>query len=129
MKRFPKTTVVQNDLLKHGLRIDVDVRSETKIIEYVGEYMSKMDVLRQKRLKQGTTDWYLARVGSSEDLYIDAGRVGNHSRFINHSCIPNCRFQTWYVDTKPRLMVVANQALERDKKTIEQVRPELTKSQ
>ncbi|KAF0775044.1 hypothetical protein AaE_001257 [Aphanomyces astaci] len=112
-KRFPKTTVVEDVLLKHGLRIDVDVRSETKIIEYVGEYMSKMDFLRRKRLKQGTTDWYLARVGSNEDLYIDAGRVGNHSRFINHSCIPNCRFQTWYVDTKPRLMVVANHALER----------------
>ncbi|RHY89251.1 hypothetical protein DYB35_011701, partial [Aphanomyces astaci] len=52
MKRFPKTTVVQNDLLKHGLRIDVDVRSETKKIEYVGEYMSKMDFLRLKSLKQ-----------------------------------------------------------------------------
>ncbi|RQM27773.1 hypothetical protein B5M09_011129, partial [Aphanomyces astaci] len=51
-KRFPKTTVVEDVLLKHVLRIDVDVRSETKIIEYVGEYMSKMDFLRRKRLKQ-----------------------------------------------------------------------------
>ncbi len=54
----------------------------------------------------------MAKVGSGETLYIDASNFGNKSRFINHSCLPNCQFETWYVDNKPRLIVVATFAID-----------------
>jgi SET domain-containing protein len=34
---------------------------------------------------------FLFRVG--ESLYVDAAREGNASRFINHSCEPNCEVE------------------------------------
>ncbi len=30
------------------------------------------------------------------DFYVDASEFGNVSRFIRHSCEPNCRAQVWY---------------------------------
>lgn len=36
-------------------------------------------------------------VGVVASLAIDAGRVGNDARFINHSCAPNCETQKWHV--------------------------------
>ena len=34
----------------------------------------------------------------SPDRIIDAGPKGNHSRFMNHSCQPNCDTQKWLVN-------------------------------
>ncbi len=36
-------------------------------------------------------------------LLIDARYKGNHARFINHSCDPNCILHKWWV-TPPTLL-------------------------
>ncbi|ETV64962.1 hypothetical protein H257_18231 [Aphanomyces astaci] len=77
-KLFPPTTVVADSKLTHALRVDEGVPPGTKIIEYVGEHIGKEE------------NWYIARVGTNGDLYVDASKF----------------------DTKPRLMVVVNTALE-----------------
>ena len=37
------------------------------------------------------------------DLFIDATRKGNISRFFNHSCDPNCETQKWTVNGELRI--------------------------
>jgi histone-lysine N-methyltransferase SETD2 len=38
---------------------------------------------------------------------VDATEKGGFSRFINHSCMPNCRMEKWQVGKKYRLGLVA----------------------
>ncbi len=63
--------------------------------------------------KQGETNFYLFKVSNRMvqsfeqrvrciltvwcSQVIDAGGMGNHARFINHSCDPNCITQKWLV--------------------------------
>ncbi|KAF0686986.1 Aste57867_21239 [Aphanomyces stellatus] len=113
-KSYPKTTVVVDPVFGFGLRLEEDVTMYSKIIEYVGERITNDEY--KKRLAAGLksqTPLYLAQIANDAPLFVDAQNMGNESRFINHSCAPNCRFETWYVDKKPRLMVVAKSAMKR----------------
>ncbi|CAK4154882.1 unnamed protein product [Aphanomyces euteiches] len=113
-KRSPKTTVVVDPTFGFGLRLDENVPKDTKIIEYVGQLITKDTYLRRKEKGRGQLAWYIARVSREDDnLFVDATKYGNASRFINHACSPNCCFETWYVDKKPRLMVVSRLPLEK----------------
>lgn len=44
--------------------------------------------------------WYIMEV--APDLVIDSERFGNISRFMNHSCEPNCQAQKWKVGKENR---------------------------
>jgi SET domain-containing protein len=65
------------------------IKRETRIIEYVGEIISSKEADRRyddEAMKvHHTFLFYL-----DEDSCIDAAKGGNESRFINHSCRPNC---------------------------------------
>ena len=39
----------------------------------------------------------------TQNLVIDAYRMGSVARLANHSCSPNCEFQKWTVDGLPRM--------------------------
>jgi hypothetical protein len=43
----------------------------------------------------------------SRNLYIDALHEGNDSRYVNHSCDPNCEICIWIVDGQPRVGLFA----------------------
>lgn len=47
--------------------------------------------------------WCLYGHLSSQDRVIDAGPKGNSSRFMNHSCSPNCETQKWTVNGDVRI--------------------------
>ena len=40
-------------------------------------------------------------------FYVDGKHKGNESRFINHSCDPNCELQPWVVKGKVRIGIFA----------------------
>jgi SET domain-containing protein len=65
------------------------IKRDTRIIEYVGEIISSKEADRRyddEAMKvHHTFLFYL-----DEDRCIDAAKGGNESRFINHSCRPNC---------------------------------------
>lgn len=65
------------------------IRQGTRVIEYVGELLSSAELnvrYDKDTLERGHT--FVFHV--ADDTYIDAVREGNDSRFINHSCDPNC---------------------------------------
>merc|ERR1712113_473676 len=68
------------------------------IMEYCGEvvnqsdFKSRMDAYGARRNKH----YYFMTI--SKDEIIDANNKGNLSRFINHSCDPNCETQKWRVN-------------------------------
>lgn len=61
-----------------------DIPAGTRVIEYVGEYISKEE---SERLCEADNE-YIFTIDDTKDLN---GKVPwNPARFINHSCAPNC---------------------------------------
>ena len=60
-------------------------------------------------LKHRTKDENYYFLTIEKDRIIDAGPKGNHARFINHSCQPNCETQKWTVSGDTRVGLFANQ--------------------
>src|SRR5271156_6941484 len=90
-------TVERNSLLKvrrsriHGVGVYAVTRiaKGTRIIEYVGERVTSAEL--DIRYDDDTAECRRTFVFHLDgDRYIDAARLGNNSRFINHSCDPNC---------------------------------------
>ncbi|XP_015685997.1 histone-lysine N-methyltransferase NSD3-like, partial [Protobothrops mucrosquamatus] len=75
--------------------------------EYVGELIDEEECrLRIKRAHENNvTNFYMLTV--TKDRIIDAGPKGNYSRFMNHSCNPNCETQKWTVNGDVRVGLFA----------------------
>jgi len=78
------------------------------IIEYVGEVISKEESLRRLRQQNAdhATNFYFFQVDGR--TVIDGTHCGNESRFLNHSCAPNCHTTMWIVDGEERLGIFAS---------------------
>ncbi|XP_077876974.1 histone-lysine N-methyltransferase NSD2 isoform X2 [Ictidomys tridecemlineatus] len=78
--------------------------------EYVGELIDEEECMA--RIKQAQendiTHFYMLTI--DKDRIIDAGPKGNYSRFMNHSCQPNCETLKWTVngDTRVGLFAVCD---------------------
>ncbi|KAH7414732.1 hypothetical protein KP509_14G008000 [Ceratopteris richardii] len=77
------------------------------IVEYVGEVIN--EAMCEERLwtmkERGDHNFYMCEIG--KDFIIDATFKGNASRFVNHSCDPNCILQKWRVDGEIRIGIFA----------------------
>lgn len=56
------------------------------------------DAMCEKRLwemkgRRSICNFYMCEI--AKDFIIDATRKGNASRYLNHSCQPNCRLEKW----------------------------------
>lgn len=72
----------------HGLFIEQDLPRNSFVMEYVGEVISAKEYLRRNAERKGDTHAFVMII--KRTVYIDARNKGNESRFINHSCEPNC---------------------------------------
>jgi uncharacterized protein len=72
--------------LIHGMGVfaRADIPEETRIIEYVGERISKDESLRRRQ--DGNFFVFIV----TDEFDIDGSVDWNPARFINHSCAPNC---------------------------------------
>lgn len=80
----------------HGLFAMEDLCTiGTFISEYVGQILDKetFQSRAQKYDKEEEKHFYFMHINS--DLIIDARQKGNFSRFMNHSCEPNCATEKW----------------------------------
>jgi hypothetical protein len=92
-----------------GLRATAPVATGSLVIEYVGEAIDTATV--HARIKEQNTtapndkDYYIMELDSG--IYLDGKFKGSLSRFINHSCDPNCELQRWNVKGFMRIAIVA----------------------
>jgi len=81
-----------------GVRALEDIPAHDYIMEYVGEYIS-LEEGEERELQYANMGWHYMFDAQSRGLtqafpnaakVIDATHMGNASRFVNHSCNPNC---------------------------------------
>ncbi|KAJ0599238.1 putative [histone H3]-lysine(4) N-trimethyltransferase transcription regulator SET family [Helianthus annuus] len=114
-KPFRKDKKIKIVSTKHcgwGVEAAESIKKGEFIIEYVGEVIS--DALCEQRLwdmkYKGLKNFYMCEI--RKDFTIDATFKGNASRFLNHSCGPNCNLEKWDVDGETRVGVFAARAIE-----------------
>jgi SET domain-containing protein len=62
------------------------------LIEYIGEIIDQGECIkRQNEYKRLNLKIYIMKYENK--LFIDATIKGNNSRYLNHSCNPNCEVQ------------------------------------
>ncbi|XP_031121879.1 histone-lysine N-methyltransferase ASHR3 isoform X2 [Ipomoea triloba] len=90
-----KIKLVKTELCGWGVVAAESIKKGDFIIEYIGEVID--DALCEKRLWQmkysGEKNFYMCEI--RKDFTIDATFKGNYSRFLNHSCDPNCKLEKW----------------------------------
>jgi uncharacterized protein len=95
----------------HGVYACVAIPAGTVIIEYRGERITKAESARReaerlRRIRSGRhCSTFIFYLNKRHDL--DGRRGGNCSRFINHSCDPNCRAE----QHRGRIWIVAREAI------------------
>lgn len=71
------------------------IKAGTFIIEYIGEVINDTEFKQRfnKLIETRDNNFYFLSIDNK--YRIDAGPKGNKSRFMNHSCEPNCITQVW----------------------------------
>jgi uncharacterized protein len=66
------------------------IRKGERIIEYTGDRISHAEADRRYEAEHEADDPHTFLFTVNNKVVIDAARGGNSSRWINHSCAPNC---------------------------------------
>lgn len=98
-----------------GLRTMMDLQEGTFVGEYCGEVITKDECEARVKAKAAENNFNLYCATLMGDLVVDAEHYGTYTRFVNHSCAPNCDMQVWRVMGEPRLVIVTNQAVAANK--------------
>ncbi|XP_063753321.1 histone-lysine N-methyltransferase NSD3 isoform X3 [Eleginops maclovinus] len=100
---YVETEVIKTDGRGWGLSTNQALRKGDFVTEYVGEVIDSEEC--QQRIKRAhenhVANFYMLTL--TKDRVIDAGPKGNSSRFMNHSCSPNCETQKWTVNGDVRI--------------------------
>lgn len=67
------------------------ITAGTRIIEYLGEKISRAEELRRERANELIGATYIFQL--DDEFSLDGSVGGNESHFINHSCTPNCIYR------------------------------------
>uniref|UniRef100_A0A8C3YT63 Nuclear receptor binding SET domain protein 2 n=1 Tax=Catagonus wagneri TaxID=51154 RepID=A0A8C3YT63_9CETA len=102
-RQYPETKVIRTDGKGWGLVAKRDIRKGEFVNEYVGELIDEEECMARIRHAQenDVTHFYMLTI--DKDRIIDAGPKGNYSRFMNHSCQPNCETLKWTVNGDTRV--------------------------
>merc|ERR1712062_73707 len=98
----------------NGLKSLEKIKRGEFVVEYVGEMISLKESKRRldEDNKKGITNFY--QISLDKNRIIDSGREGNISRFMNHSCNPNCTTTTWSVGGDKRIGIFSIKDIEPD---------------
>ncbi|XP_010432931.1 PREDICTED: histone-lysine N-methyltransferase ASHR3 isoform X3 [Camelina sativa] len=106
-RKEKKMKIVKTEHCGWGVEAAEPINKEEFIIEYIGEVIS--DAQCEQRLwdmkNKGINEFYMCEI--HKDFTIDATFKGNTSRFLNHSCDPNCVLEKWQVEGETRIGVFA----------------------
>lgn len=95
MREVPRIERFKAGEKGYGLRALEPIAAGQFIEEYMGEIIDEEEY--EKRLIEYTNrkHFYMMSVGDGE--YVDAFSKGSLARFVNHSCDPNAKTETWVV--------------------------------
>jgi SET domain-containing protein len=113
-RRYAKTERFQEWAMGWGLRAKEFIPEGTLVIEYLGEVIDEQQMQtrmqNQRKYTPNDPNFYIMQLDSG--LYVDGKHKGNESRFINHSCDPNCELQPWLVRGRMRIGIFAIRDIE-----------------
>ncbi|OAD57248.1 Histone-lysine N-methyltransferase, H3 lysine-36 and H4 lysine-20 specific, partial [Eufriesea mexicana] len=90
-----------------GLRSLEPIKVGQFVIEYVGEVIDEAEYKRRLHRKKELKNENFYFLTIDNNRMIDAEPKGNLSRFMNHSCSPNCETQKWTVNGDTRIGLFA----------------------
>ncbi|XP_069061854.1 histone-lysine N-methyltransferase NSD2-like isoform X1 [Pleurodeles waltl] len=105
--QYPETKVIRTEGKGWGLVATRDIRKGEFVNEYVGEVINEEECMARIKQAQEENARHFYMLTIDKDHIIDAGRKGNYSRFMNHSCQPNCETQKWTVNGSTRVGLFA----------------------
>jgi SET domain-containing protein len=88
-RRNPWLVMRRSRIHGRGVYARTDIPKGTRLIEYTGERISNAEADRRNDAESGRKHHTFLFILNSRTC-IDAAVGGNVSRFINHSCDPNC---------------------------------------
>ncbi|PIS00253.1 MAG: hypothetical protein COT84_08595 [Chlamydiae bacterium CG10_big_fil_rev_8_21_14_0_10_35_9] len=106
----PKMNIkVSHSPFGFGLFAEENINKNTFLGEYVG-------LVRPHKASQDKANAYLVKYPVRHffsRLVIDASKLGNHTRFINHSRTPNCQMFSVIRNKIPRMIFVSTEKIEK----------------
>ncbi|XP_026800594.2 histone-lysine N-methyltransferase NSD2 isoform X3 [Pangasianodon hypophthalmus] len=107
---YPETKIIRTAGKGWGLVSLRDIKKGEFVNEYVGELIDEEECRARIKYAQENDITHFYMLTIDKDRIIDAGPKGNYSRFMNHSCQPNCETQKWTVngDTRVGLFAVCD---------------------
>nr|CCA15310.1 histonelysine Nmethyltransferase putative [Albugo laibachii Nc14] len=106
---YPRTELFHSFDKGFALRAKESIQAGQLVMEYVGEVINEQE--KDRRLEEHARkhpqdrNMYIMELGNQ--IYIDARFRGSVSRFINHSCDPNCHLVKWRVCDLDRIAISA----------------------
>jgi hypothetical protein len=101
-------SVANRDTLRgNGLVANVNINADSFVLPYTGDILTGAQARRRQEDQRASGDGHFYLVMVDADVYIDAKTHGNLSRFMNHSCQPNCVSFRWMVNGNMCLGLVA----------------------
>ncbi|KAI0130586.1 hypothetical protein BJ170DRAFT_578572 [Xylariales sp. AK1849] len=97
--------VIKTDDRGHGIRSNRCFQPHQIIMEYTGEIITEEECDRRMNEKYKDNECYYL-MSFDQNMIIDA-TTGSITRFVNHSCQPNCRMIKWIVSGQPRMALFA----------------------
>ncbi len=85
----PEYFTVKKSKIDHsGLFSTREILPNQRLIEYTGEMITNLEAERREKENEKKGQTYIFLL--NDDSFIDAAVGGNDSKYINHSCDPNC---------------------------------------
>ncbi|KAL6525409.1 Histone-lysine N-methyltransferase ashr3 [Orobanche hederae] len=110
-QKVKKIQIVKTERCGWGVVAAESISKGDFVVEYVGEVID--DAMCERRLwdmkDQDAKNFYMCEI--NKDFVIDATFKGNASRFLNHSCAPNCKLEKWQVEGEVRVGVFASRSI------------------
>ncbi|KAG1705894.1 hypothetical protein DVH05_002457 [Phytophthora capsici] len=105
-EKYPHLEPFKTEHKGYGVRTRQQITQLSIVGEYVGEIIDQKELARRlKSVPRHELNFYYLLLAPG--VYIDARNKGSFTRFVNHSCEPNCKTEKWTVKGETRIAVIA----------------------
>ncbi|XP_078254469.1 uncharacterized protein setd2 [Rhinoraja longicauda] len=102
-RHYADVDVILTERKGWGLRADKELSVNSFVLEYCGEVLDHKEFKNRVKEYARNKNIHYYFMALKNDEIIDATLKGNCSRFMNHSCEPNCETQKWTVNGQLRV--------------------------